>query len=395
MKVLYVHHNPDKGGSSNSLRYLLEELPEDVDIHISSPEGIAFERFKKITPNLYPSSIPPILFTTSGVKLGWLRLLLALRGVKSFNKELEKTLDLVKPDIVHLNEIALISVADFCKKKGYKVVMHARVVAHHQYKRYTKYASKVINRSVDNLICIDGSVSHVLPDVKRKSIVYNPLQVSDQVFQKDKHEGLNVFFLASFLKQKGIIDVLNTAVRMKSEPGVQFLIAGGNLKPESFYNSALGRILHITGIYPNIQKKIEATIKKHDLKNVTLLGYLENINQKLQEADVLLLPTHMNEPSRSVFEAGMFGIPTILTLRDKVEDLVEDGVTGIIAKEKDTKAIAEALIKLRDNPELLKKLGEASKERFSRLNSRENAVSRMYKIYQAVHKNEPVVLPEQ
>ena len=245
MKVLYIHHNPDKGGSSNSLRYLLEEMPSDVEIHISSPKGVAFERFMNVTKNVYPSSIPPILFTTSGVKLAWLRILLAARKIRAFNKEIEKTLDIVKPDIVHLNEIGLISVAQFCKRKGYKVVMHARIVPNEKYKFFTSYYSRIINKSVDHLICIDGSVSYALPEVESKSIVYNPQQLEDSLIKKDEKESLNVFFLAGFLKHKGVFDVLEVAVRLKSVPSIKFLIAGGNLKSPAFYNSLLGRFLDL------------------------------------------------------------------------------------------------------------------------------------------------------
>lgn len=395
MKVLYIHHNPDKGGSAYSLRYLLEELPKDIDVHVCSPRGEAFEGFKKVTNQLYPTSVPPILCTISGVKLIWLRLLLELPKIRRYNKEIEKILDKVKPDIVHLNEIALVSVAAFCKWKGYKVVMHARVVADHRYKWITCYVSRIINRSVDQTICIDGSVSHVLPKVKRKTIVYNPLKINEVVPRKKTNETLNVFFLASFLKQKGIFDVLRTAIYLKDDPTIHFLIAGGNIKDTTFYKSPIGILLHVTRVYPNIQKIIEDSIRTNSLTNITLLGYVDNINEKLIDSDVLLLPTRMNEPSRSVFEAGIFGVPTIITLRDKIEDLVEDNVTGIILNEGDIKGIGCALKRLKKDSVLLKRMGESAKERYSILNNRSTSVSRVYAIYKSLHFDEKEVLRAQ
>ena len=387
MKVLYIHHNPDKGGSSNSLRYLLEELPKEIEIHISSPMGEAFERFKKVTRNLYPTNVPPALFMTSGVNLIWLRLLIEFPKIYSFNKQIRQILYQVKPDIVHLNEIGLISVAILTKKLGYKVVMHARVVPDHKYKWLTNFLSRQINKYVDQLICIDGSVSVALPIVKRKIIIYNPLQINQLSIQRKQHSDLNVLFLAGFLRQKGVFDVLNTAIGLKNEKGIHFFLAGGNIKRPAFFNSLLGRFLHLSRIYPNVQKIIEDEIRKHKLKNVTLKGYVEDISLCFNDADVLLLPTRMNEPSRSVFEAGVSGIPTIISLRDRVEDLVEDNVTGFIVREGDIEHIIKLLKLIKSDRELLNRLGDCSKKRYSILNDRKASASLVSMTYKSLYNN--------
>ena len=59
----------------------------------------------------------------------------------------------------------------------------------------------------------------------------------------------------------------------------------------------------------------------------------------------------------------MAGLPVVATGVGGVLELVEDGVTGFLVPPKDPKALAEALRKLIENPELRRRMGEAGRKK--------------------------------
>ena len=174
MKLLYVHHSPGTGGASNSLKYLISGLKsKNIDIHIICPPGKVFENFLEITPNVYEIEGLPLLMATSGTNFALIRVLQSYR----YLGQLKKVYDLareIKPDIIHLNDIGQLILAKKLKKFGFKVVMHARVAIDTKYRVLTKYSIYIINKYIDFVFAIDGSVINKLKGVKRIKIVYNP-----------------------------------------------------------------------------------------------------------------------------------------------------------------------------------------------------------------------------
>ena len=96
----------------------------------------------------------------------------------------------------------------------------------------------------------------------------------------------------------------------------------------------------------------------------------------------------MNEPSRSVFEAGIYGIPTIISLKDKIEDVVTDGFNGLIVEEKSPDQIADAVLKLYKDHDLRIQMGKNSRVRFMKNNDSKNSGNAVYKVYTEIMNQE-------
>lgn len=391
MKVLYIHHCGDTGGASNSLIHLLTELKKNhsIEIVVATPEGPVVERFKKIVDTVEIIPTPRMFVSVSGVKLLYLRTLL------EFLKPHSKTWvnDLVKrhnPDIIHLNEGGLFTTAKTLKKNfNIPVIMHCRVVANSNYPAFNKFAAKKINKYVDHLICIDGSVLKVMDRVVKKSLIYNPVSsVFNEVLPKVKSDKFRILFLSNFLSQKGIGELIKAAINLKDKSTIKFVVAGSNVKPKEFYSSLKGRILDALGIYPDWQKRMDNAIAKHHLKNVQLLGQIVPTNELFANVDALLLPIHMNEPSRSVFEAGAYGVPSIITLHDKVEDIVKHEKTGIIVKFGQQKKLEESIVNLSESPEFVEEMGQACIKKFRANHNVVEIANDVFDIYQNHLKSE-------
>jgi glycosyltransferase involved in cell wall biosynthesis len=59
-----------------------------------------------------------------------------------------------------------------------------------------------------------------------------------------------------------------------------------------------------------------------------------------------------------ILEAGCCGIPVISTRHMGIVDVVTDGQTGILTDEKDVDAMAQALLKFADDPQLAGVMGQ-------------------------------------
>ena len=388
MKLLYVHHSPSTGGASNSLKFLISGLKsKNIDIYIICPPGKVFEKFLELTPNVYEIEGLPLLMATSGTNFALIRALQSFRYIG----QLKKVYDLareIKPDIIHLNDIGQLILAKKLKKSGFKVVMHARVAINTNYRALTKYTVYTINKYIDHVFAIDGSVKNKLRGVKRIKIVYNPLQPNAQTLKKSKiGPETNCLFLANFLKHKGISVLIKTIIQLKENKNILFYVAGSNVRPKSFYKSLFGKLLHYFNIYPNYEKILKNIKLKYNLNNLVLLGQVSDINTVLSKTDIILLPTFMNEPSRSIFEAGSLGIPSIIALKDKVEDVVEDNYNGIIIDENSPNQLTNAILKLSSDKDLRFKMGVNCFKRFNNLNNLETSATSVFGTYSNIMNN--------
>tara|TARA_B100000767_G_scaffold273293_1_gene303026 strand:+ start:1542 stop:2702 length:1161 start_codon:yes stop_codon:yes gene_type:complete len=382
MRVLYIHHNSATGGASNSLIILIRELKKKgIDVHVATPNGPVINKFRSVTNNIHIIDTPSQIQAVYGVSFPILRSLISTI-FSNTNKQLKKIINEIKPDLVHLNEVGLITTAKCVKQMGIKVVMHVRVAVNPSFRIIYNLSTNYINKYVDHIICIDESASSSLNVKVKKTIVYNPLiTINKKTNTIGDNETFTILFLSNFLVHKGIYDLINVAEELNNFNNIKFLIAGSNVKSNNFYDSFLGKFLVFFRLYPNIDKDVRNIKNNKNLKNIVFLGQIKNIKEQINKADLLLLPIHMNQPSRSIFEAGSHGVPSIISLKTKVEDVVQDGVNGYIVQEKKPSEISNAILKLNNDRSLLKKMGLNSFNKFNDLNSPIRSATDVINVY--------------
>jgi len=81
---------------------------------------------------------------------------------------------------------------------------------------------------------------------------------------------------------------------------------------------------------------------------------------------VYALPTYREGFPNSVLEAQAAGLPVVTTRATGAVDSILDGVTGILVPPGDPKALADALQRLLEDPELAARMGRAGRERVVR-----------------------------
>jgi glycosyltransferase involved in cell wall biosynthesis len=123
----------------------------------------------------------------------------------------------------------------------------------------------------------------------------------------------------------------------------------------------------IAGEGPHRQE-IEADIKRFGLEEwVRMAGTLSEgaVLELLQQADAFVLPSvGLGEAAPvSVMEAMACGLPVICSIIGGTPDMISSGVDGILIKQGDEQALADALVALAEDVAERRKLGERARER--------------------------------
>lgn len=382
-KIVFVHHCGTKSGAGNSLKTLIKNLDSDkFDLIILCPKGSAFTEFLKISENVYEIPELPEVVSISGYSYNYLRLLKAFMLFKNI-KQVVSLIKNIRPDIVHLNEVSLTPLAKYLKKSNFKIVIHARLVLSHKTPLLNKFIVTQVNKFCGAVICIDESVRNMLKKVNNSSVVYNSYEHKAVDIPKYPTNKFIVLFLANLIKYKGVFDLIKAAKLIGNDSEIEIHIAGTNSRPDFFFKSFKGKVLNFVGIVKNNKKALEKEIHRNRLDStVKLIGNISNIQDKISHSSVNIFPSYMNGPSRSIFECGILGRPSIIALHDKIEDVVENGVTGFVIDEKSPKQIAETILKLKNTEGLLAKLGRSSREKYVALNDPIRNAQKVQTIYE-------------
>ena len=152
-----------------------------------------------------------------------------------------------------------------------------------------------------------------------------------------------------------------TVGRLVEKKGIEYGIRG------------VGEVIKV---YPDIEytivgdgplrERIELVIKELNLeKKVKMVGWKlqEEVKNLMREADLFLGPsvTSRNGDQEGIpvtlMEAMACGLPVISTFHSGIPELIQDGETGFLVKERDVKGLAGKISFLVRNPELKRTIG--------------------------------------
>ena len=113
-----------------------------------------------------------------------------------------------------------------------------------------------------------------------------------------------------------------------------------------------------------LRQDVERLIRELDLwDSVTLLGDRDDIPDQLKTFDLFVLPSLTEGISNTILEAMATGLPVIATNVGGNPELVCDGQTGSLVPPADPEAMAQAIIRYLDQPEMRIAHGLAGRKR--------------------------------
>lgn len=91
-------------------------------------------------------------------------------------------------------------------------------------------------------------------------------------------------------------------------------------------------------------------------------GQLADVRPAITAASVYVLPSYREGTPRTVLEAMAMGRPVVTTDAPGCRETVRHGENGFLVPVKDSKALAEALMRLADDPSLVSTMGKKSRD---------------------------------
>ena len=144
----------------------------------------------------------------------------------------------------------------------------------------------------------------------------------------------------------------------------------------------------VTGEKENCNEELKKAIAELGLEDkVEFLGFLqgEKLKNATENALCVAAPAiwYENMPN-VVIEAYAYGKPVIASRLGSLEEMVEDGKTGILFEPKNEKDIADCIRRLYDSPELCRELGENARKKCETEYSPEQHWKRFTDIYNSI-----------
>jgi glycosyltransferase involved in cell wall biosynthesis len=110
-------------------------------------------------------------------------------------------------------------------------------------------------------------------------------------------------------------------------------------------------------------------------------GFRLDVPEILKEISVSVLPSLSEGLSNTLIESMAAGVPVIATRVGGNPEIVEDGVTGLLAPPRDVGALAHAITMLLQNPERAEIMGKAGRDRIARAFSLDRAIDETQRLY--------------
>lgn len=165
-------------------------------------------------------------------------------------------------------------------------------------------------------------------------------------------------------QEKGEYLTIGTVGRLQGEKDQITLVKAINRVLSSIENRKDRNIrLVIVGDGP-LRQDLEGLIDEMGIsEHVELLGSRDDINELMRKFDLFVLPSLTEGISNTILEAMATGLPVIATNVGGNPELVLDNETGVLVPVTDDNAIADAIIKYIDKPELLAIHGDRGRHR--------------------------------
>jgi glycosyltransferase involved in cell wall biosynthesis/folate-dependent phosphoribosylglycinamide formyltransferase PurN len=112
----------------------------------------------------------------------------------------------------------------------------------------------------------------------------------------------------------------------------------------------------------NCEEELRSSVRATGLEqHVIFTGSVENVEQYLQASDVFVLPSENEALPCSLLEAMACALPVIVTPVGAIPSFLEDGANGLLVEPGDFAGLHQALLRLLEDRELARRLGNAAR----------------------------------
>jgi glycosyltransferase involved in cell wall biosynthesis len=211
--------------------------------------------------------------------------------------------------------------------------------------RYVAVAPRLAREAVEQRLAPPGSIV-VVPSAVDLTAIPSDAVAGVRAELQIPEDAEVVGTVGRIVAQKAPLDFVRMCARVhRSRPGVVFVMVGDT--------TLEGRGLE------------RETRREAERLGVPILftGFRDDAPRVASAFDVYVVPSRYEGLGRALTEAMASGRPVVATAVNGVPDLVEPGVTGLLAQAGDVTALADATLWLLDHPEDARLMGEQGRDR--------------------------------
>lgn len=204
---------------------------------------------------------------------------------------------------------------------------------------------------------VDSEIIRIIPGAGVDCNKYMPQPTN-------KIEKFRVLLPARMLWDKGVAEFVEASrlVRAKGRD-IEFLLAGA---PD------LGNPASVP------EEKIQEWVGEGV---ITWLGHVNDMPSLFNSVSVVVLPSYREGLPTGLTEAGACGKPLVATDVPGCRDVIKNNVDGVLVPVKNPQALADALMRLQDDPKLCERLGSAARAKVIEEFEESIVISKTFGIY--------------
>ena len=204
---------------------------------------------------------------------------------------------------------------------------------------------------------------------ERVKVIYNG--VNPDLYKRERTKDLRNKF--GFSEDDFVIGFVG---RLSIQKGIIYALEGFKIINEKHNN--VGLLICGDG---ELKSDVEKFISENQLEQkIHLAGFRKDIPDIMKTIDILLTPSLWEGFGIVLIEAMASGKPCVAANTSSIPEIVEDVVNGLLVPPEDSQSIAESLIRMISNPQLVRQMGQAGIETVEK----EFTIEKMIKEYESI-----------
>jgi len=405
-KVLYIHPISGTGGALIALLRILDELDMTRFCYkvVCPNEGASYDL---LTDRGFNATIDRRIKSFSHHVCGWYsikhihRMVVNLAYIPISAFFTYRIVRREKPNLVHLGSGALLGPALGAKIARVPIVWHIR---EHLADGYLGIGKRIIAHYIDwlsdRIIAIRQSEAKRLKRSKNLIVIYDCVdfkefdrEIRGDTFRREFKLTSNNKCVAMFgavTPYKGTLQFVEAAIKILEEhKDMRFFVFGPihyhkpprgtfEARVKLMVSSAFNKKAY--EYYNNIKKLIPED--KQD--KITIFGNRRDVAQIVAGVDLVVSPYILPHSSLPIMEAGAMAKPVVASNWGEPDELVLNGITGILVPPGDSAALARAIVEILSCPERARKMGEEGYKRAKELFNANKNMAKLARVYDEI-----------
>lgn len=362
MRVLYVNQTAQVSGAERSLLALLDNLGDEVEPVVASPEG-------EFSAALAERGIAwrRIVGTQASFRLHPVHTSRGLLEIGRSAIEVRRLAAAVGADLIHANTTRAALLALLARRRRPPVIAHIRDWAPEG--RFSRAVLGLVGRRADLVVANSAYIAGQfdgLPLRRPARVLHNPVDLRQ--FDPATVDGaavrrelgvpsgaVTLAVVAQLTPWKGQDDAIRALAELPAAEPEAILLLAGSAKfsgpGTSFDNAGYERDLHALAEGLGVADRVR------------FLGERRDVPRVLAATDVLLVPSWREAFGRIAIEGMAMGVPVVATAEGGPVEIVRPGVDGLLLEPRRPAAWAAALAPLVADPERRRRLGASARAR--------------------------------